>query len=252
METANPSRRKSSLFKHTGFTHIRTTAATATFRAIQEILLQTITDSRPELWASAADGASLAVARVGIVALRITAHDRFALLVTTRTLSGCALQSAAAAVLPVGRGNVGRTCARGPCTDLLRIAYAGAGAADGAVRRELAIPTAILIGVVTHRSAREFAGGGIAAVIVTTTFHPATVTLFARLHDAIAAFLARDGVDLCIVRETGRLDAIATDRAADVAHRAHTKVCDTLHSGRIHDILLAGVARAGTQWTALL
>lgn len=91
-----------------------------------------------------------------------------------------------------------------------------------------------------------------AARVGTAACHTAAVAVFAWFDDAVAALLAGDGFDVLVVGQTIRVDRLTTNSAADIPDGAGAEVRDTLCRGRVHDVLLAGIARALAQGTALL
>lgn len=56
-------------------------SSTTTLGSVQEILLKSITYTGAELWASARKRATLMIASIGIVSLRVGSHQCLALLI---------------------------------------------------------------------------------------------------------------------------------------------------------------------------
>lgn len=77
-------------------THILTTSSTTTGCAIEEILLQTIADACAKLRAGTTNCTARAIARIGVIATGVAAHDGLALLVTAGALARRTLETIAA------------------------------------------------------------------------------------------------------------------------------------------------------------
>lgn len=88
---------------------------------VQEILLQAVACSSAEFRTRATELAVAVVAGIGIVALRVAAHDSLALLVSRRTLSTGAAESVATA-FTVWLSLILRTVRAGSIARLLRVA----------------------------------------------------------------------------------------------------------------------------------
>ena len=232
-------------------TNIRARPPTPTTRAIQEILLHTIALPGPELGRGTREHAILAIASIGIIVGRIRAHERLALQIPRRALAARARQATGTA-LAVGRRHIRRAGGIGAGAGLLGIAAAGAGAADGAGGGEVAAAAAVFVGVVADGAGVELARRRVAALVGAAAGGPAAVAVFAFLHDAVAALVARDGGDALVVGEAGRLDAVAQQGRADVADGAGAEGGDAGAGGGVHDELGAGVAGGAAEGAALL
>lgn len=124
---------------------VATFTATSALRAIQEVLLQAVTDVGAKLRASTANDAGLLVAGVCIVGTRrVCSQSRLALLVSAGALSARALQSITAIGAIFGSlvsGAVRRITRAG----LLGIAIASRFAANGTGGSKLAAATTIFV-----------------------------------------------------------------------------------------------------------
>ena len=232
-------------------THIRARSPTPTARPVQEILLHAIALARPKLGRGTGQHAILAIASIGIIVGRVGTHEGLALQIPRGALAAGARQAVGTA-LAVRRRHVGRAGGVGSGAGLLGIAAAGAGAADGAGGGEAAAAAAVFVGVVADGAGVEFARAGVAAPVGAAAGGAAAVAVFAFLHDAVAALVARDGGDALVVGEARRLDAVAQERRADVADGAGAEGGDTGARGGVHDELGAGVAGRVAEGAALL
>lgn len=213
--------------------------------------MKAVAHSPPKLRARTAKTAREAVARIGIIAAGVAAHDGLALLVSARALSTCALE-AIATPLSVWCSHVGGASRSVARAGLLGITLASAGTADSACRGKLALTAAVLVGIVADCTGLELAGRSIATRIVAAAFCATTVALFAFFDNAIAALLSTDGGDALVCAETLCVDAVPSHGSTDVADTARGKVGNTLGGGRVHDIFLASITGAGAERAALL
>jgi hypothetical protein len=125
-----------------------------------------------------------------------------------------------ATTVAVGEELVGWAVARRPWAYFLQVARAGAGSTYSSVLRKLAVRTARLVGVVADSIVFEFASGGIAARIVSTSCCSTTIALFTALHNSIPALTARDGDNGFVIHETTGFDTIATEGRTNVSDSA--------------------------------
>jgi len=176
---------------------------TSAGRAVEEVLLHAVTRVGAESGTTTAQSAAAAVAGIRVVILRVASHDRLALQIARRALAArtCHVVGAAARrvllVLVLGAVRVGSGAA------LFGVAFADTGAADGRRRRELAIPAAVLVGVVAHSVRLELARSRIAAVVIATSRRATAIALLVALDDSVTASLACDGSDVPVVGEAG-------------------------------------------------
>jgi len=196
---------------------ILTAPTTATRSSVQEVLLQPIAHSSPELWARTADRATRTITSVRIVALRIASHHSLTLLISARALSRSTLHSVPTA-LTLWRRDIYRTCRRSTRAHFLRITRSSAGAADSSVSSELAVAAAVFVRIIADSVGGELAGGRLTAIVVAASFWTTAIAFLAGLDNAVTALLSTDGSDLLVIRETLCLDGVAADGAADVAN----------------------------------
>lgn len=214
-------------------------------------MLQPIAHTPPKLGTRAAKTASVAIARIGIITASVAAHDSLALLVSGCTLPARARQ-AITAIAAIRRSDITGACWRASSADFLWVTIASRSTADGSVGSELAIFAAVLVAIVADGVVLELACRGIAATVIATSRFTTAVAILAFFDNAVAALLARDGGDALVGGEALCVDAVAAHGSADVADTARGEVGDAFRSGRVHDVLFAGIAGAGAKRAALL
>lgn len=140
-----------------------------------------------------------------------------------------------ATVGTVFRCLVGGTVSIGTGTGLLGIAGAGAPTTYRARGGKLTTLATSFVAVITDRSRRETAGGGIAAAITATAIGTPTITVFAIFDDAITALAATDRLDTSVIGQAVAVDGIPAQGAADVAHGTGGELVDPGGGSRVHD-----------------
>lgn len=145
----------------------------------------------------------------------VAAHDSLTLHVTAGALTRGAGQSITT-LRAIFCSVVGRAGSRVTRASLLRIALPGASAADGLSSGKLAIAAAVFVGIVTDGAGGKLAGGRVAACVTGTADFTAAVAVFTFFDDAVAALLTCDKVHVAVAGETGAVNGIAVQCAADV------------------------------------
>lgn len=138
----------------------------------------------------------------------VATHDGLALLVAGGALSGCTFQTASA-VCAIVLGFVFRAV-RGVAGALFfGVALAVRGATNRIGARKLAALAAVFVRVVAYGVVLELAGLCVTALIVATGIFATAVTFFVAFHDSVSAGLSCSQLDVPVVGQTVRLDAIA-------------------------------------------
>lgn len=197
-------------------TYILALPASTARRAVQEVLSKAVArviESR----AGAAEHAVAIIASIRIVGSScIPAHNALTLLIARRALATSTLEPVAA-IRTIRIRLIFRAIRSGSRAAFLRIARADAGTAHGLWRSELAVLAAVLVGVVADGAFFEFAGSGVATLVVAAALGPAAIALLVTFYDAVAAGLALDGDDVAVVGEAAGFDAVATESGANVS-----------------------------------
>lgn len=172
--------------------------------------------------------------------------------VAAGALAACAGEAAGvAAAFAVGFVGVLRAGSGFAGAFLFVVARAGAVAADCVGGRKLAVAAAALVRVVAHSSILVLARLRVAAFVVLAFLFSAAVAIFAFFDNPVPTLAWRDGRYTAVVREAGRVDAVATKPGTDIADRAGRKILGLIRGAGVHYVLSVGVARIGRHGAAL-
>lgn len=185
-------------------------STTTTFCSVQEILLKSITNSRSKLRTGARKRTALMIASIGIVASRVRPHQSLALLVSRRAMATGTLQTIGTASSIRGCF-VGRTGSRRTRTHFGWITLASARTAGLCRWSQLTTLATLIVGVVANSVVLEFACGGIATLIASTTGITTTITIFSRFNDAVATLLSCDCRHSLVATEAEGFNAVALE-----------------------------------------
>ena len=232
-------------------------AAAVAGRAVEEVLLHVVAVLGAQLRRRARHDAAAGLrgASRRVVARGQRAHEGLALLVAGGALARGAREPGAAVAAGRAVVRLGVLGARGGIARarLLGVAAAGAGAAHGPLRGELAlVGAAVLVGRVADRVVLVLARGGVAAVVVAAALLPAAVALLVLLDDAVAALAASDRVDAPVVAQTRGADAVAAHGRADVPDAAGREGRNSCPGGGVHDEFPVSITGGRGERAALL
>lgn len=157
-----------------------------------------------------------------------------------------------------------------PGAFFLRIAWAVTWAANNTGSSKLAFTAAVLVGIAIHlladlpnvrfleKRSREsvlancivdkLAGSRVTALIGTTAFGTATVTVFTCFDDTIPAFIFSDDTDVFVGGQARGVDAPSFERRTYVPNRTRTESLDLITGRRVHEISSTSVASGSAEW----